>query len=72
MKGVSVKKIVEKMNLKVLNPEVDIKSRKVTIADVNRPALQLSGYFDYFDEKRVEIIGMVEYTYMQKLNKMPP
>ena len=68
MKGVSVKKIVEKMNLKVLNPEVDIKSRKVTIADVNRPALQLSGYFDYFDEKRVEIIGMVEYTYMQKLN----
>ena len=43
MKGVSVKKIVEKMNLKVLNPEVDIKSRKVTIADVNRPALQLSG-----------------------------
>lgn len=69
MKGVSVKKIVEKMNLKVLNPEVDIKSRKVTIADVNRPALQLSGYFDYFDEKRVEIIGMVEYTYMQKLNE---
>ncbi len=67
MKGVSVKKIVEKMNLKVLNPEVDIKSRKVTIADVNRPALQLAGYFDYFDEKRVEIVGMVEYTYMQKL-----
>ena len=68
MKGVSVKKIVEKMNLKVLNPEVDIKSRKVTIADVNRPALQLSGYFDYFDEKRVEIIGMVEYTYMQGMS----
>ncbi len=68
MNGVSVKKIVEKMNLKVLNPEVDIKTRKVTIADVNRPALQLSGYFDYFDEKRIEIIGMVEYTYMQKLS----
>ena len=29
--------------------------------------MQLAGYFDYFDEKRVEIVGMVEYTYMQKL-----
>ena len=36
MNGVSVKKIVEKMKLKVLNPEVDIKNRKVTTAEVNR------------------------------------
>ncbi len=57
------------MNLEVLNPEVDIKSRKVTTADVNRPALQLTGYFDYFEKSRIEIIGMVEYTYMQKLSE---
>ena len=65
--GVSVKKIVDKMKLKVLNPEVDIKTRKVTTTEVNRPALQLAGYFDYFEKSRVEIVGMVEYTYMQKL-----
>ena len=69
MNGVSVKKIVEKMNLKVLNPEVDIKKRKVTTAEVNRPALQLAGYFDYFEKSRVEIVGMVEHTYMQKLDR---
>ena len=69
MSGVSVKKIVEKMKLKVLNPEVDIKSRKVTTAEVNRPALQLTGYFDYFEKSRIEIIGMVEYTYIQKLSQ---
>ena len=69
MNGVSVKKIVEKMKLKVLNPEVDIKTRKVTTAEVNRPALQLTGYFDYFDNSRIEILGMVEYTYMQKLSE---
>lgn len=69
MNGVSVKKIVDKMKLKVLNPEVDIKTRKVTTAEVNRPALQLTGYFDYFDNSRIEIIGMVEYTYMQKLSE---
>ena len=54
MNGVSVNKIVEKMSLKVLNPEVDVKSRKVTTADVNRPALQLTGYFDYFEKSRIE------------------
>jgi len=69
MSGVSVKKIVEKMKLKVLNPDVDIKSRKVTTAEVNRPALQLTGYFDYFEKSRIEIIGMVEYTYIQKLSQ---
>ena len=69
MNGVSVKKIVEKMNLKILNPEVDIKNRKVTTAEVNRPALQLAGYFDYFEKSRVEIVGMVEHTYMQKLDR---
>ncbi len=67
MDGVSVKKIVDKMKLKVLNPDVDIKSRKVPTAEVNRPALQLTGYFDYFEKSRIEIIGMVEYTYIQKL-----
>ncbi len=69
MDGVSVKKIVDKMKLKVLNPDVDIKSRKVTTAEVNRPALQLTGYFDYFEKSRIEIIGMVEYTYIQKLDQ---
>ena len=42
MTGVSIKKIIDKMKLKVLNPEVDVKSRYVTVADVNRPALQLT------------------------------
>lgn len=69
MSGVSISKIVEKMNLKVLNPEVDTKKRKVDMADVNRPALQLTGYFDYYENKRIQIVGMVEYTYLQTLSK---
>lgn len=64
MKGVSVSKIVDKMKLNVFNPEVDLK-RKITRSDVNRPALQLTGFFDYFDKDRVQIIGTVEYTYLQ-------
>lgn len=66
MKGVSIKKIIDKMELNFLNPSVDVKERCVTMADVNRPALQLSGYFEHFEKDRIQIIGMVEYTYLQK------
>ena len=69
MKGVNIGKIVEKMQLTVFNPEVDLKKRKITVSDVNRPALQLTGYFEHFEENRVQIIGTVEYTYLQHMGK---
>lgn len=69
MKGVSIGKIVEKMKLTVFNPDVDLKKRKITVSDVNRPALQLTGYFEHFEENRVQIIGTVEYTYLQYMEK---
>ena len=57
MSGVKLTDIVEKMNLKNLTPEVDITEREVLVPDVNRPALQLAGFFDHFDLNRVQIIG---------------
>lgn len=65
MKGVSVSKIVEKLKLNIFNPEVDMKNRYITLSDVNRSALQLTGYFEHFEKDRVQIIGTVEYTYLQ-------
>lgn len=41
--GVSLKEIVEKMNLKNLTPDVDLVEKYVQVPDINRPALQLSG-----------------------------
>lgn len=70
MNGVSIKKIIEKMELEVLNSDVEIKDQRVTMADVNRPALQLTGYFEHFESDRIQIIGMVEYTYLQKLSEI--
>ena len=52
MDGVRLTEIVEKMNLKNLTPGVDITERKVHVPDVNRPALQLTGFFDHFDLNR--------------------
>ena len=46
--GVTLTKIVEKMELRNLTPDVDMTQREVKIPDINRPALQLAGFFDHF------------------------
>ncbi len=67
MQGVAIEKIVKKLELKNLTETIDLTKKKILLSDVNRPALQLSGYFNHFEEKRVQIIGNVEYTYLQQL-----
>ena len=65
---VSVAKIAELLDLKNLIDDIDLKARKIECSDVNRPALQLSGYFEHFEQSRIQIIGNVEYTYIEKMN----
>lgn len=62
--GIKLSELVEKMDLKSLTPEVDMEEREVTVPDVNRPALQLAGFYDRFDSNRVQIIGSVEDRYV--------
>ncbi len=69
MSFVSLKELIAKMSLSNVTPEVDIESRKIIIQDINRPALQLAGFFEHFDTSRVEIIGFVEYSYMEQLDE---
>lgn len=66
---VELKKIVEKMNLKNLTPNVDYADKKIEIPDINRPALQLAGYFEHFDSDRVQLIGYVEYTFLETMDE---
>jgi HPr kinase/phosphorylase len=61
--------LIEKMNLEVLTPDIDYKHIKICQPELNRPALQLAGFFDYFDSDRVQIIGRVEEAYMRKMEK---
>lgn len=66
---VELKKVIEKMNLKNLTPNVEVSDIMITISDINRPALQLAGYFEYFDSSRVQLIGYVEYTFLEKMDE---
>lgn len=67
MSGVKLTDFIEKMNLKNVTPDVDLSDKYITVPDINRPALQLAGYFDHFDSVRVQIIGYVENSYLQTL-----
>lgn len=69
MASVSLTRLVEKLKLDNLTPEIDLKTKHITLPEINRPALQLAGYFENFDSTRVQIIGFVEYSYMEKMSE---
>ena len=60
--------VIEHIKLKKLTPKVDMSGIEITQADINRPGVQLIGYFEHFDNHRIQMIGAVEDAYM---NKMP-
>lgn len=60
--------LIEKMNLENCTPEIDVCNVKITSGDINRPALQLSGFLNYFDADRIQVIGNVEKAYIDTLD----
>ena len=66
---VAMSKLVEKMGLINLTPDVGLENKYVEIPDINRPAIQFTGLFEHFAAERVQIIGNVEYTYLMKLDE---
>lgn len=65
---VKLSSIVEEYSLKPIVTPQGCGDIEITVADVNRPSLQLAGFFEYFDAGRIQIIGMVEYTYLESLS----
>ncbi|MBR0160886.1 MAG: HPr(Ser) kinase/phosphatase [Oscillospiraceae bacterium] len=65
---VPLKTIVQEMNMQILHTSKNYDSALLTMADVNRPAMQLTGFYNYFDPRRIQMIGMVETTYLSTLS----
>ncbi len=68
MYGVTIAELIVKMKLKNVTPEIDAEKVVLSHPDVNRPALQLAGFFDHFDKDRVQIIGFVEQEYLRQMD----
>jgi len=66
MTSVKLSKLISKMKVENLTPEIDCDKVRITQYDLNRPALQLTGFYEHFDNQRVQIIGHVEHTYMEQ------
>ena len=66
--SVPLKTIAEEQGLTVLHACSDYDRRMIETSDVNRPGLQLAGFYNYFDPKRLQIIGRVESTYLEMLS----
>lgn len=68
-KRIKLSVVAEKMKLTNLTPDINLSKKYLTAPEVNRPALQLTGFFDGFDNERMQVIGQVERAYYKRLSK---
>ena len=64
---VRLNEVIEKLNLDNLTPDIDVSRIKIRQPDINRPAVQMTGFFEHFAAGRMQVIGLVEYSYMQQM-----
>ena len=65
--GLKITEFVKTFDLEVLNQGSGYDSARLTITDVNRPGLQFHDFYDYFDPRRLQVIGKAEVTYLGSL-----
>ena len=67
--NVTIKELITELNLKNYTPEIDAESIIIKHPEINRPALQLAGFFDHFDSERVQVLGNVENAYIETIDE---
>lgn len=68
MYSVKLTEVISKMKVWNMTPEIDTDEIEIAQSDLNRPALQLSGFYDHFDSERVQVIGNVEEAYIHQMS----
>ncbi len=66
--SITLTEFIHKMNLKNHTPEIDTDKILISDPDINRPALQLAGFFEHFDTTRIQICGNVEHAYLADMH----
>ncbi len=64
----SLKKLVETFNMEIIHKGSDYDTAVITVCDAFRPSLQLVGFFDYFDDKRLQVLGKSEMQYLARMD----
>ena len=64
-----LKNLVDELKLNIIYPSTDYEKVKITTGDVHRPGLQLTGFYDYFDPTRIQLIGRMETAFLNKFDE---
>ena len=62
--AVTVRDIQEKLRLSVVYGDDNLLSKEITTADISRPGLEMTGYFDYYTPERIQLVGMKEWSHL--------
>jgi HPr kinase/phosphorylase len=65
---VRVADIIKKFNLELISGEEGI-HRPITTSDISRPGLEIAGFFNYYPADRIQLLGMTEITFSERLDK---
>lgn len=63
-----LKKMIDELKLETLYMPENGENSLISNNDTNRPGLQLAGFYDYFDNKRVQVMGKMEHAYLEGLD----
>lgn len=66
-KAVPVQVLLEDMPYLEVVSGGDFLDRKLEVSDLSRPALELTGYFDYYPQDRVQLFGKTEISFLNRM-----
>lgn len=66
--NVSLSKIIDQFSLEKINTPISPETILIDENDVTRPGLQLMGFYEYFNSERIQVIGNMEYAYLNGLS----
>lgn len=66
---IPLSRIIKEFSLEVLNMPCDADDIMISTAEINRPGLHLAGYYEFFDAKRIQILGMNEIGFLKRFTK---
>ena len=66
---IGLSKIISEFSLEVLNMPESGEEIMISSAEVNRPGLQMAGYFEFFDDTRIQIIGKSEESFLKRFTE---
>lgn len=67
-KSVKLGKLIEEFQLEVLHGGKNYQNFPVRADDINRPALQLAGFYEYYDTTRIQVLAKVEMAYLSRMS----